>query len=490
MTDSTLQDVRDFLAQKPIGHFIDGQSRLSADAAVHAVINPSDGTLLASVASGGAGEIAEAVTAAGRAFPSWAAMPVKERAGILHRFADLMESHAAVLAQIESLDVGKAITASEAFDIPFGTQAVRYFADLACKAEYKTPVALPNMEAYVQRVPFGVCGFIVPWNFPFDLLLWGVAPALAAGNTVVVKPSEVTPLSALYLAKLAVAAGLPPGVFNVVVGLGATAGTALVNHPAVRRISFTGSPEVGSKVAEACGRRIIPCKLELGGKGAAVVFADADIKDAAHKLVGALTLNTGQVCCTATRWIVEEGVFDSLLDAAREALREVKIGPALDRRTTMGPVVSETQRQRVEGYLEKGCAEGGRLLVEPAGAPSETGFYVAPWLMEAGPENICFREEIFGPAACLTRFSSEAQAVELVNQLDYGLANSVWSADLAKARRVAEALVAGNAWINAHNVFAYGLPYGGVNRSGLGGGVNSPATFNDYLREQTVARPL
>lgn len=490
MTNSLLQEVRDFLAQKPIAHFINGQFRPSADGATHEVLNPSDGTLLALVSQGGAVEVSQAVDAASRAFPAWAAMPVQERAKLLQKFADLLASKAAVLAQIESLDVGKAITASEGFDIPFGTEAVRYFADLSLKAEYKTPLSIPGMEAYVQRAPYGVCGFIVPWNFPFDLFLWGVAPALAAGNTVVVKPSEVTPLSTLYVAQLAVEAGLPAGVFNVVVGLGSTAGSALVEHPAVRRISFTGSPEVGSKIGEACGRRIIPCKLELGGKGAAVVFADAEIKDAAQKLVGALTLNTGQVCCTATRWLVEASVFDAFIAAAKEAILDVKIGPALDRTTTMGPLVSEVQRKRVSGYLEKGRSDGGRLLVEPSKLPSDKGFYATPWLMEAGPDNVCFKEEIFGPAACVTKFSSEAEAIGLVNRLDYGLANSVWSADLAKAHRIAEALVAGNAWINAHNVFAYGLPYGGVNRSGLGGGVNSPATFNDYLREQTVARPL
>jgi aldehyde dehydrogenase (NAD+) len=490
MTDSILPEVHDFLAQNPLGHFIGGAFRASADGSTQEVLNPSDGTPLAIVSMGGAPEVSEAVSAANHAFPAWASIPVTERAATLRKFADLLEARTAVLAQIESLDVGKAITASEAFDIPFGTEAVRYFAELSLKTEYRTPLSVPGMEAYVQRAPYGVCGFIVPWNFPFDLLLWGVAPALAAGNTVVVKPSEVTPLSALYMAQLAIEAGLPAGVFNVVVGLGTTVGTALVQNPGVRFISFTGSPEVGSKVGAACGSRVIPCKLELGGKGAALVFADADIRDAAQKLVGALTLNTGQVCCTATRWIVEASVFDAFVEEARAAFRDVKIGPALDRSTTMGPLVSEVQRKRVTGYLEKGRAEGGRILVEPAATPSSKGFYAAPWLMEAGPENVCFREEIFGPAACVTRFFSEQEAIDLVNHLDYGLANSVWSSDLTRARRVAEALVSGNAWINAHNVFAYGLPYGGVNRSGLGGGVNSPETFHDYLRGQTVARPL
>lgn len=482
--------VREFLAQKPIPHFIDGRFKPSADGATHTVLNPSDGGPLAEVAFGGAAEVAEAVAAAGRAFPSWAATPANERAILLHRLADLMQKESAALAQIESLDVGKAITASEAFDIPFGTDGLRYFADFSVHAQYTLPLAVRNIEAHIHRAPCGVCGFIFPWNFPFDLLMWGVSPALAAGNTVVVKPSEVTPLSTLFVAKLAAEAGLPAGVFNVVVGDGPGAGSALTNHPAVRRMSFTGSPEVGAKVGEACGRRIVPCKLELGGKGAAVVCKDADVQDAARKLADALTLNTGQVCCTATRWLVEQSIFDEFVDAARQALQQVKIGPALDRETMMGPLVSEAQRQRVTGYFEKGRAAGGRVLLEGGHAPLGNGFYVNPWLLEGTAENVCFREEIFGPAACVTRFTTEEEAIGLVNHLDYGLANSVWTTDIPRARRVAEQLIAGNAWINAHNVFAYGLPYGGINRSGLGGGVNSPSTFYDYLRDQTIARPL
>jgi len=490
MLDPILLSVREFLAQKPIPHFINGRFQVADGDKKHTVINPSDGLPLAEVSFGGSAEVTRAVEAAGAAFPKWAATPPNERAAVLHRLADLMQRHLADLAQIESLDVGKAITASESFDIPFGTEGLRYFADFSVHAQYTLPIAVRNIEAHIHRAPCGVCGFIFPWNFPFDLLMWGVAPALAAGNTVVVKPSEVTPLSTLFVAKLAAEAGLPPGVFNVVVGDGPGAGHALTSHPAVRRMSFTGSPEVGSKVGEVCGKRIIPCKLELGGKGAAVVLRDADVADAGKKLADALTLNTGQVCCTATRWLVDENIFAEFVEAARAALQAVKIGPALDRGTAMGPLVSEVQRQRVLGYLEKGRAQGGQVLLDAEKAPLDGGFYVTPWLIEGDSENICFQEEIFGPAACVTRFKSEANAIDLVNHLDYGLANSVWSQDLTRARRIAENLVAGNAWINAHNVFAYGLPYGGINRSGLGGGVNSPATFYDYLREQTVARPL
>jgi aldehyde dehydrogenase (NAD+) len=490
MTDSILPAVREFLAQKPIPHYINGAFVPSVNGAAETVLNPSDGEVLATVAFGGTPEIEAAVQAAHQAFPDWAATPPNERAIILHRLADRMAKDAAVLAQIESLDVGKAITAAEAFDIPFGTEGLRYFADFSIHAQYTLPLAVKNIEAHIHRAPFGVCGFIFPWNFPFDLLMWGIAPALASGNTVVVKPSEVTPLSTLYVAKLAAEVGLPPGVLNVVTGDGPGAGSPLTQHSLVRRISFTGSPEVGARIGEACGRRIVPCKLELGGKGAAVVLADADVPDAAVKLADALTLNTGQVCCTATRWLVQDRLFDDFVSAATKALQAVKIGPGLDRGTKMGPLVSEKQRERVLGYFDKGIADGGRVLLKGGRGDQPRGFFVKPWLIEGTADNVCYREEIFGPAACVTRFRSEDEAVGLVNHLDYGLANSVWTRDLARAKKVAERLVAGNAWINAHNVFAYGLPYGGINRSGLGGGVNSPATFYDYLRDQTIARPL
>jgi aldehyde dehydrogenase (NAD+) len=493
MTTKLLPAVSTFLNRSPLPHFIGGREHAGADGATHPVINPVDGGVLTRVSFGGEAEIGLAVAAAREAFPAWAARPAVERSILLHRLADRMEKESSVLAQIESLDVGKAISATEGFDIPFGIACLRYFADLATQAQWDTPLAIKNIEARVHRAPYGVCGFIFPWNFPFDLLLWGVVPALAAGNTVVVKPSEVTPLSTLYAARLFAEAGFPPGVLNVVVGDGAGAGAALTNHPSVRRMAFTGSPEVGRRIGETCGRRLIPCKLELGGKGAAVVFDDADIASTATQLAGAITFNTGQVCCTATRWIVQEKVFDALVEKATAALRATKIGPGLDPETQMGPVVSAVQRDRILGYLEKGKAEGASVVLD--GGPAEIpeargGFFVKPWLLTGSPENVCCREEIFGPAAYLLKFREEKEAVELVNRLDYGLANSVWSADLARANRVAEQLVSGNNWINAHNVFAYGLPYGGVNRSGLGGGVNSPATFYDYLRDQTLARPL
>lgn len=482
-------NVTDFLS-KPLPHHIDGHAHLSPTARV---MNPSDGSVLAEVSMGGVGEIDLAVRAAEKASPAWAAMRPNERAALLHRFADALEQHSAELAQLETLDVGKAIAAAGGFDVPFGIQCLRYYADLSVQTPCSLPLALKNMEARTYRTPYGVCGFIFPWNFPFMILCWGVGPALAAGNTVVVKPSEVTPLTSLYAAQLAAEAGLPPGVFNVVTGDGANAGAALVSHPRLKRMSFTGSPEVGKAIGEVCGRNLVPAKLELGGKGAAVVFDDVDVADTAQKLASAITLNTGQVCCTATRWMVHERIFDSFANNVLSALKQTHIGPGLDPATQMGPLVSEVQRQRVLGYLERGQHEGATVVLAGGSlAPqgSEKGYYVQPALLAGDAHNVCCCEEIFGPCAYLVKFKDEDAVVRQVNQLTYGLANSVWTSDLNRAGRVAERMVAGNSWINAHNVFAYGLPYGGVNLSGVGGGVNGPETFNDYLRSQTIARPL
>jgi aldehyde dehydrogenase (NAD+) len=243
-------------------------------------------------------------------------------------------------------------------------------------------------------------------------------------------------------------------------------------------------------VAQRCGKRIIPCKLELGGKGAAVLFEDVDVAAAAKQLAGAITFNTGQVCCTASRWFVHDKVYDAFSEQVIDLLKKVKIGASLDELTEMGPLASAAHKKRVLNYLDQGVQQGAKVALNTDRMESNPGYFVSPFLLEGKDDNICFREEIFGPTAFMVRFKSEDEAITRVNSLAYGLANSVWSADLSRANRVAEKLVAGNNWINAHNVFAYGLPYGGVNQSGFGGGVNSPETLADYLLAKTIARPL
>jgi aldehyde dehydrogenase (NAD+) len=488
-------EVSKFLSAQSLNMFIGGKWVAAHDGKTFETRDPGEGKVLANVAAGEATDVDAAVAAADEAFrkSGWATMPVNDRAVILHRLADLITKRQEIIAQIESLDVGKPRGQAAGFDVPHAAQTFRYYSDLAVHTRRREPIAVSGLEAYSLRVPYGVCGFIFPWNFPFLLVAWGIAPALAAGNTVVIKPAEDTPLSTLYFAKLAEEVGVPAGVVNVVTGFGETAGAALVRHPGLKRMSFTGSPEVGRLIAEACGRNLVPVKLELCGKGAAVIFDDVDVDATADSLAGAITLNAGQVCCTASRWLVHENIRDRFVARATATMGAMKIGYGADPDTKMGPVVSEKQRARVLGYLDKGVKTGAKLLLEGGRAQvkgHEQGYYIKPALLAGDSDNVCAREEIFGPIAYVVTFNNEDQAVELVNQSTYGLANSVWSANLERANRVAERLVAGNSWINAHNVFAHGLPYGTCNLSGYGGGVLGPETLSDYLRNQSVARPM
>jgi len=490
-----LPEVSKFLARQPLKMFVGGKWVEAAGGGTFETRDPGDNKLLAKVAAGEDRDIDRAVKAAQDAFrkSGWATMAANDRAVLLHRLADLVDKRREILAQLESLDVGKPFSAAVSGDIPNVSSTLRYYADLSVHTRRREPIAVPGHDAQSVRFPYGVCGFIFPWNFPLLLVAWGIAPALAAGNTVVIKPAEDTPLSTLYFCKLVEEVGIPKGVVNVVTGLGETAGAALARHPAVKRMSFTGSPEVGRLVGEASGRNLVPVKLELGGKGAAIVFDDVDVEATAKSLANAITFNTGQVCCTATRWVVHKKIHDRLVERAAETLTATRIGHEWDERTQMGPVVSEKQRQRVLGYLKRGEKEGAKLLLRGGAATvsgHENGFYVKPALLTGSPDNVACREEIFGPVAYVMPFTDEDEAVKLVNRSPYGLANSVWSGNLARANRVAEAMVAGNSWINAHNVFPQGVPYGGCNLSGMGGGVNCPETLLDYLRPQSIVRPL
>ncbi len=490
-----LPEVKKFLSGRPVKMFVGGKWVSAVGGGTFKTLDPGCGSVLATVTEGRKADVNRAVNAAQKAFKTsgWAEMPVKNRAVLLHRLADLVDKNAGILSQIESLDVGKPLAQAAEFDIPNVGVTLRWYADLSVRVRYCEPIAVSGFDAHQIRVPYGVAAFVLPWNFPLLLAGWGLSPALAAGNTCVIKPAEDTPLSTLYFCKLVKQAGIPDGVVNVVTGYGETAGAALASHPGRHRKGYTGSPEVGNLNAEACGRNLVPVKLDLGGKGAAVVFDDTNPKEAAEGLVGALTLNTGQVCCTASRWILHEKIARRFISAATKMMKGLKIGHGLDPATQMGPVVSDKQRKRVLGYLKDGQADGARVLLKGGRGRVQKcpgGFYVKPALLTGEPENVCAREEIFGPVAYIMKFKTERQAINLVNRSPYGLANSVWSADLKRANRVAEALVAGNSWINAHNLFPSGVPYAGCNLSGMGGGVLGPETLFDYLRAQSVVRPL
>jgi aldehyde dehydrogenase (NAD+) len=492
-TVELLPEVGKFLDKSMQEPWVGGKSAKSSDGATFETHDPGSGEKLATVPHFNSRDVDSAVAAAQHAFDKsgWATMPPNERGALLHRLADAVEKRINIIGQIEALDAGKLEPHAQG-DVANFVATIRYFADMAQHINRRNVLAVKGHEAWTMRNPWGPCGFIFPWNFPFLLIGWGIAPALAAGNTVVIKPAEDTPLSAIYLSQLAKEAGLPDGVINVVTGLGETTGAAISRHPGLRRMSFTGSPEVGRMVAEACGRNLTPVKLELGGKGAAVVFEDVDVQETAAKLVGAITFHTGQVCCDATRWMVHRSIYKQFVDECVKCMKQVRVGYQMQESTQMGPVVNEKQRQRVLSYLDKGVREGARMIVEGgvADVPGKAGHYVKPALMEGKLDNVAAREEIFGPVAYLTSFESEDEALAMVNSTDYGLANSVWSSDLGRCGRVAEQMRAGNSWINAHNVFPHGVPYGGIGKSGLGGGVNSPETLFDYWRSVSVVRPL
>ena len=486
--------VEAFLASGPLKGWVGGNGVEATDGQTFTTQDPGTGEVLAEVFSFQKADVDNAVRVADEAFKNsgWATMAVNERSAILHRLADAVESQIETISQLEALDCGKILEQARG-DVQNFIDTMRYFADLSLNIERRTVLAVKNHEAAVVRHPWGPCGFIIPWNFPFLLLGWGIAPALAAGNTVVVKPAEDTPLSALYLAQLATEVGVPDGVINIVPGLGETAGKAVSENPGFCRMSFTGSPEVGRLVAAASGANLTPVKLELGGKGAAVVFDDCDMEFTTDGLVGAITFHTGQVCCDATRWLVHKNIYDEFVGKVKAKMEQVAIGHPLGSATQMGPVVSAKQRERVLGYLEKGVAGGADLILE-GGAASvdgcDGGHYVKPALLAGSLDNVAAVEEIFGPVAYLAPFDSEEEGVRLANNTDYGLANSVWSQDLAKCQRVAESFESGNGWINSHNVIVHGVPYAGVKKSGMGGGVVSIETLLDYYRNISVIRPL
>ena len=491
---SLLPEVTAFLEQPLHKSFINGGWVEASGNQTFDVVDPGQGQKIATVTALQQTDVDAAVDAAVNAFEGsgWARMPVSERSAALHRIADAVEDRKAIFAQIESLDCGK-IYAQAVEDVENFIDTFRYFADLAQTTRYRDVIAVPRHEAWVARHPWGACGFIIPWNFPFLLAGWGLGPALAAGNTCVLKPAEDTPLSALYLCHVIQERDLlPAGVLNVVTGLGETAGAAVAGNPRFRRMSFTGSPEVGRLVAEACGRNLVPVKCELGGKGAAVVFDDVNISQTASKLVGAITYHAGQVCCDATRWLIHKNIYDEFVAECAQKMEAVKIGYQLDGSSQMGPLVSAVQRKRVLGYLEKGTAEGADLVLAGGDASVEghDGYYVKPALLAGSLNNVAAREEIFGPVAYLAPFASEEEGIRLANDTDYGLGNSVWSTNLDRCARVAESFESGNGWINAHNVVVHGVPYAGIGKSGMGGGVVSPETLNDYLRPISVVRPL
>jgi phenylacetaldehyde dehydrogenase len=475
---------------KPRKMLINGKWVNSASGKTFPSYNPATGEVLAQVAEGDREDIEQAVRAARKAFDDgpWRRMTVSERGRLIWKLADLLDEHAEEFAYIESLDNGKPLKIAKVADVPLAADMFRYMAGWATKIEGNTiPISAGGgpFFAYTLREPIGVVGQIIPWNFPLLMAAWKLGPALAAGCTVVLKPAEQTPLSALRLGELIQEAGFPEGVVNIVPGYGETAGAALAAHPDVDKIAFTGSTEVGKLIVHAATGNLKKVSLELGGKSPNVVFKDADLETAIPGSASAIFFNHGQCCCAGSRLYVEKSVFDRVVDGVAEQAKKIRVGSGLDPQTHMGPLVSSEQLDRVCGYLEIGLAEGAKAVVGGKKA-GDRGYFVEPTVLVNTNENMkVVKEEIFGPVVTAMPFTDPEEIIPRANDSEYGLAAAVWTRDIGKAHRMAEQLRAGTVWINCYNVFDAAMPFGGYKQSGWGREMGHEV-LNNYTQTKAV----
>ncbi|AQR76695.1 aldehyde dehydrogenase family protein [Paenibacillus larvae] len=485
-TESMHERVHSFL-QGTRKLFINGQFVESVSGKTFTTPNPATGEILAVVSEASEEDVNLAVQAARRAFDEgpWSKMSGAERSRLMYKLADLMENHLEALAQLETLDNGKPINETRNADLPLSIEHIRYYAGWATKLVGQSIPVAGDYFAYTRHEPVGVVGQIIPWNFPLLMAMWKLGAALATGCTVVLKPAEQTPLSALYLAELIQEAGFPDGVINIIPGFGETAGQALVDHPLVNKIAFTGSTEVGKLIMKQASASLKRVTLELGGKSPNIILPDADFNRAIPGAFNGVMFNQGQVCCAGSRLFVQKKAYDNVVADLVSYSEKLRQGAGLNADTQIGPLVSEEQQKRVLGYIESGKDEGAELLAGGAN-PFEQGYFVAPTIFANVRDDMTIaREEIFGPVISAMPFEDLDEVIERANRTEYGLAAGLWTENVRNAHYVASKLRAGTVWVNCYNVFDASAPFGGYKQSGLGREMGSYA-LNNYTEVKCV----
>ena len=460
--------------------YIDGKWVDSKSGKTFEVEDPATGKQIATCAAGDSTDIDLAVKAARKAFDAgkWTSIPTNERGKIIWKIGDLIDKHTEELAQLESLDNGKPVTIAGAADVPLSSDIMRYMAGWATKIEGETiPISVPytpgaQYHSYTLREPVGVVGQIIPWNFPLLMMAWKLAPALAAGCTIVLKPAEQTPLSALRLTEIINDSGLlPEGVLNVVTGLGEAAGAPLAAHAGVDKVAFTGSTEVGKLITQASAGNLKKVSLELGGKSPTIIFPDADVDAAIAGAASAIFFNHGQCCCAGSRLFAHEKIFEKVTEGISKIAEGIKVGPGMDTSTEMGTLVSDEQYQKVSGYIESGKQEGGEIVAGGKYDNASGGHFVHPTVFsKTNADMTLVKEEIFGPVVCAQPFSDEnlEKIASEANNTNFGLAASIWTKNISVAHKLAAKIRSGTVWINCHNIFDASLPFGGYKESGWG----------------------